>query len=278
MRLTIALVALVAAAALSPLAQAHVESYSQSRALEAGPFLVFFDPRPTPPFAEHASSLLVQVSDASTGTLLRDASASVVVGGPDGFNERKPLQSDGRGYQIASMIFPAAGNYSARVLVQDASNETHAADTEFEVFPNLPFRIRPVQAELDVYTGERTPIAFEVVDPTTLSRKDAFETLEVRVEHWTEDHSRLLGTEPALVEKTGVGIWRVDHLFKEAGMHHIRFASEAGGFNYADVPLLHVYAISPEQAGVATTDSTPGPGLLGALVAAGVALALLRKR
>lgn len=263
----------------APLASAHVDAYSQSRALEAGPFLVFFEPRPAPPFAEHTSSILVQISDAATGTPLRDASASVVVGGPAGFTERKPLESDGTGYLLASMVFPEAGNYSARVLVRDSENETHAADTEFEVFPNLPFRIRPVDAALDVSTDQLTPIAFEVVDPVTLDRKDdAFEALDVRVERWTEDHAQFLGAEQAGAQKTGVGVWRIDHTFKAPGMHHLRFASPDGGFNYADVPLLHVYALTPEQAGVDEANGTPGAGLWGAIVAIGLALLLLRRR
>lgn len=268
----------LAALLLAPLAAAHVDSYAQSRALQAGPYLVFFEPRPTPPFANHTVSLVVQLSDGSTGTPIRgDVPVTILVGGPGGFNERKQAESDGTGYQIASMLLPERGNYSARVLIRDeATNETHAADAEFEVFPDLPFRIRPVDVALDVYTGQRTPIAFEVMDPITLERKDdAFPDLEVNVEHWSDDHSTFLGAEEATAEKTGVGVWRIDHVFKEPGMHHLRFASEAGGFNYADVPLLHVYAIPPSEGDL---QQTPSLGTLGALAALVGAVALLRRR
>lgn len=267
----------LAALAVAPLAAAHVDSYSQSRALQAGPYLVFFEPRPTPPFANHTASMVVQVSDSSTGSMVRDVPATILVGGPGGFNERKVAESDGTGYQIASMVLPERGNYSARVLLRDpATNETHAADTEFEVFPDLPFRIRPVDVALDVYIGQRTPIAFEVLDPITLERKDdAFANLTVNVEHWSEDHSTFLGAEEVVAQKTGTGVWRIDHTFKEAGMHHLRFASAAAGFNYADVPLLHVYALLPEEGEI---QQTPGVAAWGALAAAFVALVLLRRR
>jgi MYXO-CTERM domain-containing protein len=276
----VALAALLAAALFAPLASAHVEDYSQSRALQTGPFLVFFEPRPTPPFANQTATMVVQVSDAQTGSLLREVPATVLVAGPDGFTERKRMEPDGTGYLLASMQLPAAGNYSARVLLRDAQNETHAVDTEFEVFPNLPFRVRPVDQALDVYTGQRTPLAFEVLDPVTLARKDAFTDLTVRIERWSEDHAEFRGASETQAERTAPGVWRIDHTFEQNGMHHLRFASEAGGFNYADVPLLHVYATSPEPAGEADGGKdAPGSGALGALAAlAAGALLLLRRR
>lgn len=270
MRAALVLVALL----LAPVAAAHVESYSQGRALSAGPYLMFFEPRPAPPFAESPSSLVVQVSDNATGMLLRDVPATVAVVGPAEFNVTKPLQSDGTGYQIASMTFPAPGNYTARVELRDPENGTHGADAQFEVFPNLPFRIRPVDQALDVYTGQSTPIAFESVDPLSLERKDAFSALDVRIERWSEDHRQFLGQEDTAAQKLGVGVWRIDHVFKEPGMHHIRFASGAGGFNYDQVPLLHVYAISEEAAGGGKDAPAAGALALAALAA----MALLRRR
>lgn len=269
---------LLAALLLAPLAAAHVDSYMQSRALQAGPYLVFFEPRPAPPFANHTVSLVVQLSDAGTGTPVRgDVPVTILVAGPGGFTERKPAESDGTGYQIASMVLPERGNYSARVLIRDdATNETHGADTEFEVFPDLPFRIRPVDVALDIYIGQRTPIAFEVLDPITLERKDdAFPNLTVNVEHWSDDHTTFYSAEEVAAQKTGTGVWRIDHTFKEAGMHHLRFASAAGGFNYADVPLLHVYALQPQEGELT---QTPGLGTLGAVVALLGAFVLLRRR
>lgn len=271
------LAALALLVPLAPFAEGHVESYAQSRALQAGPYLLFFEPRPVPPFANHTASMVVQVSDADTGGLLTRVPITLVVAGPGGFTERKPMESDGTGYLVASVTLPLAGNYSARMLVRDEStNETFGADTEFEVFPDLPVRIRPVDQALDVITDTRTPIAFEVVDPITLARKDTLTDLTVRVEHWSDDHATFLGEEMTPAVKAGPGLWRIEPIFKEPGMYHLRFASDAGGFTYADVPLLHVYAITPEAAGTSERES-PSLGVV-AIAALALALALARRR
>ncbi|HVM45719.1 MAG TPA: MYXO-CTERM sorting domain-containing protein [Candidatus Thermoplasmatota archaeon] len=268
----LALVALL----LVPAALAHVESYTQSRALQAGPYLIFFDPRPTPPFAEQTVSLVAQFSDANTGTLLRSVPATVIVAGPEDFADRRRMEADGTGYHVASMVLPARGNYSARILIQDdAKGETYSADTEFEVFPDIPYRIRPVDQTADVFTGQRTPLAFEIVDPVSLARKDVAD-LSVRIEHWTEDHTEFLGAQDATATRVATGVWRIDHAFERVGMYHIRFASVAGGFNYADVPLLHVYATAPFDASANGGNDTPWPAL--SVLAALALVALLRRR
>lgn len=261
---------------LAPLASAHVDTYSQFESLQAGPFLVGFEPRPQPPFANAASSLVAQVADAGTGTPLRDVPISIIIGGPADFNERKQMQPDGTGYFVASIVYPAAGNYSARVLIRDQNNDTHAVDTEFQVFPDLPVRIRPVDQAVDVYTGQRTPLAFEIVDPLTLARKDTIPDLRIKLERWSDDHTQFLGEEETTPTKTGAGVWRIDYVFPSSGMYHIRFASEAGGFTYAEVPLLHVYATSPASAGIEDKD-TPAAAPL-ALVGLALLVALLRRR
>lgn len=269
--------ALLALTLALPHAAAHVENLNQATTLQAGPFLVFFEPRPVPPFANATLSIIAQVSDVETGALLRNIPATTIIGGPGGFNERKTMQNDGMGFLLASAIPPAPGNYSARILLKDPkTNETHAGDVEFEVFPNLPFRIRPVDATADTYVGQRSTLAFEIVDPITLARKpNAFDELDVRIEHWSEDHTIFLGAEEITPTQTTPGIWRIEHTFEDTGMYHLRFASDAGGFNYGDVPLLHVYAT---QAPVDETQSTPGAALGLALGALALAALALRRR
>ncbi|HET6405840.1 MAG TPA: hypothetical protein VFH78_14450 [Candidatus Thermoplasmatota archaeon] len=264
--------------ALAPLASAHVESYTQSRSMAVGPFLIYFEPRPTPPFAQSTVSMVAQFSDNNTGTLLRDVPSRVQVEGPDGYAEEKTMAPDGTGYHIASLVLPAAGNYTARVHVTDrSSGQEYSAQTDFEVFPNIPFRIRPVDSEADAIVGVRTPLAFEVIDPTTFARKDPGD-LRVRIEHWSEDHTEFRGAEEVSPTRLSPGVWRIDHVFRSSGMYHIRFASDAGGFNYADVPLLHVYATAagtpPPQEG----NDTPWPTLGAVAVALLAALLLTRKR
>lgn len=277
----LATLAALAFLACAPQGAAHVDTYSQSTSLATGPFLVFFEPRPTPPFAgpNNPVSLVAQVADNATGTLLRDVPGTVLVGGPEEFVERKKMDADGTGYLVASMVLPARGTYSARLILFDAkSGQNFSADTEFEVFPDIAYRIRPVDQAVDVYTGSRTPLAFEVVDPRTLAPKDTLTDLTINVEHWSEDHTTFLGAEPYAATRVTTGVWRIEPTFGLPGMYHMRFASQAGGFNYTDVPLLHVYAIDPATASVDPDKPTPGFALAPLALAVALALALRRKR
>lgn len=268
----------LAFALLAPTALAHVESMNQGRSLVAGPYYVYFEPKPSPPFAGQMISMVAQVSEASTGALARGTPTSVLVAGPD-FTERKPMENDGTGYLIASMTLPERGNYSVRILVTDPrTNETYAAQTEFEVYANIPYRIRPVDQVVDAYEGETSTLAFEVVDPISLEPKDVTD-LTLLMQHWTEDHTALLGEETKAGTKVGKGVFRYSYMFPDMGMYHMRFASDAGGFNYGETPPLHIYAISATDAAVAREDDkqTPAAPLAFLLVLAGV-VALLRKR
>lgn len=271
--LVAAVLALLAGATL---VGAHVESYAQSKALQAGPYLVFFEPRPAPPFAESPASMVAQISSASTGALEKNANATILVAGPEEFSERKKMENDGTGYLVASMTFPARGNYSVRIFVKDAgTDQTHAAESEFEVFPNIPYRVRPVDQTADVITGQRVPLAFELDDPITLAPKHLAD-LRIKLEHWSDDHTTFLGEQAEVATNVGNGVWRIEPVFAQSGMYHIRFASTAGGFNYADVPLLHVYATSPQSAGIDEKDtSAAGAFLIVGLVAL---VAILRRR
>lgn len=258
---------------LAPFVAAHVDSYTQSRALQAGPYLVFFEPRPTPPFANNTVSMVAQISDSGTGATLTRIPASILVGGPD-HTERKKMESDGTGYLVASMFLPSPGNYSARVFVTDPkTNETFAAETEFEVFPDIAYRILPFDQSVDAFEGKRSTLAYQVLDHITLEPA-ALTDLTVRMEHWSEDHTLFLSADETEAKAAGYGTWKIEYTFPDKGMYHMRFASLAGGFNYPDVPLLHVYATAAEEAPSANTPFFT----LGALLAAVGLITILRKR
>lgn len=271
-----ALLALAALALVAPGALAHIGAPDQSASLTVGEdYLAFFEPRPSPPFENDTVTFAVKVADRRTGAPLANVPATVIVGGPQGFNARKALADDGTGYLIGAFVLPHAGPYSARLLLRNPeTNETSSADAEFEVYRDLPFRIRPVDETQDVYVGHVTALAFEIVDPITLARVDAFEDLDVQVEHWTEDHRSLLSYKFVEPRKMSKGVWRIDERFEEAGMYHVRFASETAGFTYGDVPLLHVYADTPPPSDA----QTPLPGAAAALALLGVLALLLGRR
>ena len=273
-----ALIAIAVGLLLAPVAAAHAETFTQFKSTEVGPYSIGFEPRPTVPFANTSTSLVAQFADNNTGALLRNVPSSVLLSGPNDYAFRGPLNPDGTGYHVASTILPWPGNYTARVIIRDEStNQTYSADAQFEVFPDIPYRIRPVDLEADAIIGEITPLAFEIVDPDTFARKDVGD-LSIRVEHWSEDHTQFLGAEDAVATRLSPGIWRIEQVFKESGMYHIRFASSAGGFNYADVPLLHVYAQPPVDNGPDATRDTPWPTLGVAALVLVLALVLPRRR
>lgn len=262
-------------ALLAPTAAAHVETFSQARALQAGPYLAYLEPSPTPPFANGTVSFSVLVSSAENGGILAKVPGSILIAGPGGYSARMNLTPDGTGYLIASTVVPNPGMHSVRLFLRNTTtDETHSADTELEIFPNLPFRIRAVDQAQDIVTNTTIPIAVEVVDAVTLARTDAVADLRVRLEHWSDDHTRLLGSEDVTPSRAGTGVWKFEQRFREPGMYHIRFASAGGAFNYADVPLLHVYATEPPPAEDNETPSVGVALLVGLLVVAGA----LRRR
>lgn len=260
---------------LAPTGAAHVESFNQASTSQAGPYLVYLEPRPTPPFANDMVTFSALVSSAQTGGFLRNVPAEIVVEGPEGFRQNKTMQPDGTGYLLASMVIPRPGVHTVTLILRNATTgEASSAQTELEVFPNLPFRIRAVDQAQDMVTNTTTPIVVEVVNAITLARQDPFQDLQVRIERWSNDHSEMLGSVEVAPTRTGTGLWRFDHRFTEVGMYHIRFASEDGAFNYDEVPLLHVYV--NEQPPVADNE-TPLPGLLAALAAVALAGAVRRR-
>lgn len=270
--LVLALVLLAAA----PAAQAHIETYSQGRSLRVGNYLAQVEPQPSPAFANETISLSALLSKMSTGGVARNAKLDVQAIGP-AFQRNFTLVDNGDGYHVAPATLPAPGNYTLRIVITDDAG-VHTNDTYLEVYPNLPIRLRSADPAQDLTSGRVTPLVIETVDPFTLTRKDGVTDLRMAIEHWTDDHRQMLGVKEVDMKRTGTGVWRVDHTFDPAGMYHLRFASGSGGFNYDDVPLLHVYAYAPEDNTGGGDNKTPAPGLLGAALALAAVALLARRR
>jgi hypothetical protein len=82
------------------------------------------------------------------------------------------------------------------------------------------------------------------------------------------------------MDHQGTGLWTASYAFPTAGMYHLRFASQSGGFNYADIPILHLYVTDPTQ-GTASgggTHKLPAPALPLALGTLALAALALRRR
>lgn len=281
MRLPILLATLVLLPLLAaPTASAHIEGFSQARTLTIGPYLVYLQPQPDVVFANTTLSMTLQIASNATGATARGVAATLLVGGPEEFNKRIDLREDRQGNQlIGAVLLPHRGNYSIGILLKDA-NDTYRGTTDIEAYPDYPFRIRSADANQDVHINTPTTIRFEVVNRTTLRPSDPFPDLKLRVEHWSDDHTVLRDSADLPLQKDGEGYWKVTHSFPNVGMYHLKFASQAAGFTYTDVPILHLYATQPPNADVPAdglTNTVPAAGL-GILVLGIAALALARRR
>lgn len=269
--------ALLAAILLAPAALAHVETFSQSTSLVAGPYLVFLDPRPQPAFSNTTVSIVAQVSSSATGGLVTNVPANVTLTPPGGAPVEKKMESDGTGYLVSPFTLAGPGNYTVSIALHDGAGAPHTASMSFDVYPDIPYRIRAVDQAVDVITDQSTPLAFEIVDARTLERTDALTDLRVNLEHWADDHSHKIRDNEMDATRVTSGVWRIVPVFKEAGMYHMRFASQAGGFNYAEVPILHVYATPSDRTSVDDQETPFAPAALLAL-ALGIALTLAPRR
>jgi hypothetical protein len=274
MRLALTLAVLALALAQSPTGAAHLGNLPQGTVVTAGPYSVAFSPTPENPFVNDTVGLTAQVADLATGLRARDAAVDVNVLGPGHFNETRHLNDDGTGYLVASIRAPAAGVYTLRADVKNTSTqEVYPVSATIQVFPDLGFRIRSVDPNIDITAGRTVPLAIESVDPVSLQRKARFDDLTVSIEHWTNDHKTMLASEDVAATKASPGLFRLDHVFPEQGMYHLRFASQGGGFKPDDVPLLHAIANPP----AASAAKTPFPALL-AVAALALAGAAMRRR
>ena len=263
-------VAFLALALLAPLAAAHLETFSQAVPLTLGPYSALVEPFPAPAYENTALTIRALFTRTDTGAYATRLNATLDVAFPDGSNQSKPLEPDGSGYFVAYVLVRERGEHGARVTVTDAEGSWSNA-TDVTVYPEVGVRLRPADPDLPEPTvGEPYPLGILVLDNATLAPKESVTDLRVDLQHWTDDHVTMLGSEEVRLEKEGAATWRATHTFREKGMYHLRFASSSGGFNYDDIPLLHVYANDPPPGPSVTPKETP----LGAVVALG-ALALV---
>lgn len=279
---TVALALASALALLAPTAVAHFEEANLNAGrLEAGPYIVSFLTSPAVVYKGASTTLSVQAAPAATGTPMRGNEVTIraIVAGPGPFSDTKTMSPDGRGYYLATVNFPATGVYNVRIELEGEQHGAGAATTQVEVFPDLPVRIRPLDLALIVTANRSTTFDFEIVNSTLLTRDDRVQDITMRVEHWADDHARKISEQEVTGARLGQGTWRFVMTPTSSGMHHMRFASASGGFNYDETPPLHAYVDPdvPETIAEETRDS-PFPGAALAVAAALAALALSRRR
>lgn len=268
----IAVLASVAFAA--PPAAAHSESVAQGRAVEIGNYTAYLNPEPDVLYANTSNQgFTLQVTRNDVGGFAPDIRANMRIEGPNGYDETLQFNRLNAQYLVANTKLTQRGNHTVTLTLFDDEGE-YSEVTDLEVYPDLPFRLQPVDPSLDVMPDTRTTLAYETVDPITLERVDLFDDLTVRIEHWSPDHRTLLDTTDVPAKDSGKGLWKIEHVFPQ-GHYYLRFASTDGGFNYPDIPLLHTNVLPAYNGIVDEPNDAPAPAVLGALAALAVAAALV---
>lgn len=273
-RLRARVLVVLALLAATPFAGAHISGYSQNQSLPLGPYAAYLELTPADPFANNSLSFSALLTDNATGNYVTDLKASMVLRGPENWTRTVQLQPDGRGYLVGAVILGGPGSYSTTFVLHGADGQDYQSVTGLTVYPDLAVRLASADPNQDVITGERTTIAIETDDPVDGRRVNAVSDLSLSIEHWSIDHATLFDTRVVDMQKgNGPGLWTYSYAFPETGMYHLRFASRSGGFNYSDVPILHLTA-SPAPSGSGEgVKKTPGPAVL--LVIGGLAAVAL---
>lgn len=258
-----------------PGAMAHVESFSETKSLVVGPYNVILEPTSNPLYA----NMGVQFGITAYAQDGRPAKVSpefwVIL--PDGTRKDTKPTSLTQGYSTASLALTQRGNHTAVVRVTDG-NGTHEGNSTFEVYPDLPIRIVPLDADQDITVNETTRLTFVTIHSVTLKPVQLFDDLAVRIQRWTDDHERIVGETETELTSLSNGSWATDATMNATGMYHLAFASETGNFSYGDVPLLHTYA-APDFGGATSDAPARAPGVAApALLLALAGTALMARR
>jgi hypothetical protein len=257
---------------------AHVESFSEAKSLSAGPYAVFVDVYPTPVFSGTLTSVSAFVTKNGPSGIDSDLNITLKMELPGKVNETLVFQRQSQTVFGAFWSTEWPGPYIG-TLTLEANRTTYVLDSNFTVYPELGFRIRPANPSLDSATNKTVTLDFAVVDAATGNRTDPFTDAKVRFEHWSDDHRVLMDVEDSPLARKENGLWSADQVFRNGGMYHMRFSSESGRFDYLDTPILHLYALDPlpgaEEKTTEADRQTPGPaGLDALLVGAGAVVAL----
>ncbi|MBI4392476.1 MAG: hypothetical protein HY556_01575 [Euryarchaeota archaeon] len=257
---------------------AHVESFSEAKSLSAGPYAVFVDVYPAPVFRGTLTSVSAFVTKNGPSGLDADLNITLQMVLPGKVNETLSFERQSPTVFGAFWRTEWPGPYVG-TLTLEANRTKYVLDTNFTVYPELGFRIRPANPSLDSSTNKTVGLAFEVMNASTGARSDPFTDVKVRFEHWSDDHSVLVDVDDSSLAREETGLWSVDKVFRTGGMYHMRFSSESGRFDYSDTPILHLYALDPlpgsEEKKAETDRQTPGAtGLYPLLVGLGAAIAL----
>ena len=271
MRLVSAVIPIAAALlAMSPIASAHFEGYSEPATAAAGPYNVLIRPRSSPVLAGAVAPLALTTYGPDGTAAPLEPRLNVTL--PDGTIVPLDVTTLSPGYATATLRPTSRGNHTIGVALTDDAG-TYQGATTLHVYPDLGVSIIPLRPELDVAANVPTTVRFQAVKTETGFPNTTITDLTIRIEQWSDDHTRLIETIEIPLRSEGASTWALDHHFPKRGMYHMSFRSDAVGIAYEDFPILHTFATDPLPE---PTKATPMGPLL--LVAATLVALSLRRR
>lgn len=258
MRIAPAIVLLGLTFASLPPADARVSNFSDSRGLNAGPYTLFLSVTPSPIFANSQVALSITTSLTASGKSV-DVPVKVTAQGPDGANIGGSTTKLAPGSVEVSLAVLQRGNHTIHVEITDQSG-TYNATTWIDAFPDITYRVQSYDASQDVITGYPTKLSFRVINTRTLTDAAELTDLTATIEHWTDDHSKVISQSQRLLGHGPDALRTLDQQFNDTGMYHIRFSSVKGNFTIEDVPMLHTYATKAPDGLNPNSSSRPTPG------------------
>ncbi len=260
--------------ALAPLASAHVQSFSDTKTVIAGPYTIILNPSLSPVYTNTLLTIGADVT-GQDGMYVRRRVELVLIS-PDGTNKTLEMRRSANGGQEAPTALFEKGNHTLIARVTD-ENGTYEGRVWLDVYPSLPYQILPYDETQDIAPGEPTVFAVRLAQRGATT-PPPLEDLRGSIELWNNDHSQILRQENVTFQLGPEdATWRVEHTFPEVGMYHVRFASTSGNFTLDDIPLLHTYAApAPATTATRTTNDTPLPASMALIALALLALAARR--
>ncbi len=225
-------------------AASHTSAFSEAKVAEVGGTFVLLDFEPSPVFAGESPRVIVRLSEVGTNEPLREANVTLDLRAP-GTPDRRitlPALSEPGAYARAHR-FDVAGLWNTTLGFTNATGERITVDFDVSIYRDLPFRFRPADPMLDFFTNESVDFRWILEHAVSGKRYTELSDLEMRFEHWSDDHTVKFGTGTVQGSHEGDGLWSFPVEFRAKGMYHIQFGSRSGNVTFDEVPIQHIYAL-----------------------------------
>ncbi|HLE96492.1 MAG TPA: hypothetical protein VI997_03905 [Candidatus Thermoplasmatota archaeon] len=253
---------LLALLALSGGTAAHATVDEGAVSASVGGWFLWFRTLPSTVYEDEPFLVNLGVNHAgfSPGTGLL-----VAASGPAGPLE---LRENQRGSYVATVTVAEPGPIAVAFTLPDANGTGNVTWTaNVSVYKDVGVSIAPADALADFTENVTSDVAVLVLERGTSRPDPRVKDLQIRFEHWSDDHKRLLGAD-VVAARSAEGAWHATYGFPGRGMYHLRFASASLGLDYADAPYVHLYATPPFTPPGIEEPANDSPAVGAAVVAA----------